>query len=346
MKLSPFSLAVTIAGAFIGAGFVSGQELWQFFGAYGIGGIAGFTVAILCIIALSSITIQYASKTGSNTFERIINPSGNKLLKKLLLIFQTVFYISIYIIMTAGVESLVSEYCDVSPIITGIVFCITVTVISLIGIDGIVVAFSATIPILICAVIAVAFFVLPSNEIIIQSNIESSPSLVSNWLVSSLVFVSYNFFAGLGIFASLQNRVKGKKILIKASVLATTFLLVLGLSILLSIFATDTHSSEMPMLSVSKSLNGTIGLIYAILLVIAMLGAGISSLFPLTEWFKVTFPKMRIQRIVLAFAVSAITVTLSLFGFSNLIGTVYPIFGYVGFLIIAIIIRNCIKNKT
>lgn len=343
--LSPFSLAVIITGAFIGAGFMSGQELWQFFGAYGVWGVAGFAVAIICITALSCITIEYASRTGSNTFEKIINASGNKLLKKLLIIFQTVFYISLYIIMTAGVESLVGEYCDLNPIIIGAVFCLAVTAISLMGVNGIVTAFSAIIPILIVAVMIIAVLVLSSNKPVIHGSAESSASLVSNWFVSALVFVSYNFFAGLGIFASLENRIKSKKVLITSSVLATVFLLILGLSILLPIFATETYNSEMPMLSVSKSLNGTWGAIYAVLLVIAMLGAGISSLFPLTEWFKVTFPERRSQRIILAFAVSAITVMLSLFGFSNLIGTVFPLFGYAGFFIIAVIIYNCIKSR-
>ena len=45
-KINSLSLCLTFAGCFLGAGYVSGQELWQFFGAYGIGGIAGFIVAI------------------------------------------------------------------------------------------------------------------------------------------------------------------------------------------------------------------------------------------------------------------------------------------------------------
>ena len=34
-QIKTFSLAFTYVGCFLGAGFISGQELWQFFGAFG-----------------------------------------------------------------------------------------------------------------------------------------------------------------------------------------------------------------------------------------------------------------------------------------------------------------------
>ena len=35
--ISPLRLGLTFAGSFLGAGYVSGQEIWQFFGRFGIG---------------------------------------------------------------------------------------------------------------------------------------------------------------------------------------------------------------------------------------------------------------------------------------------------------------------
>ena len=34
-KIGTLRLALTFAGCFLGAGYVSGQELWQYFGAFG-----------------------------------------------------------------------------------------------------------------------------------------------------------------------------------------------------------------------------------------------------------------------------------------------------------------------
>ena len=41
-RISTFSLALTYVGIFLGAGFVSGQELWQFFACFGLWGFGGF----------------------------------------------------------------------------------------------------------------------------------------------------------------------------------------------------------------------------------------------------------------------------------------------------------------
>ena len=40
-KWNAGSIGLTFAGSFLGAGYVSGQELWQFFGSFGGGGLLG-----------------------------------------------------------------------------------------------------------------------------------------------------------------------------------------------------------------------------------------------------------------------------------------------------------------
>lgn len=45
-QFSAFQLALTFVGVFLGAGFVSGQEIWQFFACFGPFGFLGFAVAI------------------------------------------------------------------------------------------------------------------------------------------------------------------------------------------------------------------------------------------------------------------------------------------------------------
>ena len=49
-QLKPWQLAFTFIGCFLGAGFVSGQELWQFFGSFGSSGLLGALLAsaLLC----------------------------------------------------------------------------------------------------------------------------------------------------------------------------------------------------------------------------------------------------------------------------------------------------------
>ena len=53
-KESALRLGFTFAGCYLGAGYVSGQELWQFFGCFGWQGIGGGTLLFLWGIAAAA----------------------------------------------------------------------------------------------------------------------------------------------------------------------------------------------------------------------------------------------------------------------------------------------------
>ena len=54
-KLTPIKLALTFAGCFLGAGYVSGQELWQFFGVFGKGGFFGAVLAAALLFGMMPV---------------------------------------------------------------------------------------------------------------------------------------------------------------------------------------------------------------------------------------------------------------------------------------------------
>ena len=65
-KLNVFRLGLLFAGCFLGAGYVSGQELRQYFVVYGAKGYLGLlaAVAILCIFGVlcPAIIVSFASR--------------------------------------------------------------------------------------------------------------------------------------------------------------------------------------------------------------------------------------------------------------------------------------------
>lgn len=335
-------LAFTITGTFIGAGFVSGQELWQFFGSFGIYGIIGFMLSVSGIVLFSYLTLSYAQKTRKNTFDKIISINDNPNVKKIVCLFEIVFYLCVYIIMVAGIESLAYNFWGTKNIYSGIIFVTIVSIISLIGIKGVITAFSAIIPVL------VIFVFLISTIAIIKFNVhipksQVSNSLLSNCFFSPLVYLSYNFFGAIGVFGSLSMKVKSNSELKKASIITWVVMMLLGLPIIISCFTVEI--GDMPMLSVASSIGIVYKYLYGILLTLAMLGASVSSLFPLVELFRTSLKKSTLFTISATVLLSAITVLCSLIGFTELIGVVYPIFGYVGFIIIFILIYNLIKEK-
>lgn len=76
-KWNAGSIGLTFAGSFLGAGYVSGQELWQFFGSFGGGGLLG-VLAAMALLAVFGLALMYIiSRTGIAEMDAVRRePSG------------------------------------------------------------------------------------------------------------------------------------------------------------------------------------------------------------------------------------------------------------------------------
>lgn len=63
-KIGALRLGLTFAGCFLGAGYVSGQELWQYFGAFGAHGLLGLVLAIALLGGTGVVLLRLSARTG------------------------------------------------------------------------------------------------------------------------------------------------------------------------------------------------------------------------------------------------------------------------------------------
>ena len=63
---------MAFTGSILGAGFVSGQELMQFFAVFGSYGLMGMLLAVLMLLLLSCLVMKIANRTGITEFDKII----------------------------------------------------------------------------------------------------------------------------------------------------------------------------------------------------------------------------------------------------------------------------------
>ena len=73
-KVGIWAISFTYVGIFLGAGFVSGPELWQFFGAFGNLGYVGFLVAALLFTLFGVILMRLCQMTGYEELDRLLVP--------------------------------------------------------------------------------------------------------------------------------------------------------------------------------------------------------------------------------------------------------------------------------
>ena len=344
MNINGLRLCFTFAGCFLGAGYVSGQELWQFFGSFGAVGFAGLAISMALIFLFGLLLMRLAFKSGIVECDKLIIRKNNKFLRSFIGIAEVFFLTGIAVIMAAGVGALFKQVAGVSEYITAAVFSVLVLLLAQGGHKRMVAVFSLTVPVLVfftvlIGIMSMAKFGLPDLNGLRQEDAGTNP-LLSNWWISAITFVCYNLFSSVQILAPVGALVASKKKLF-IGVLAGTLMLFLIAGFIFVSMAIFPSSSEMPlpMLYVAGLHSKILEIIYSLLLLLGMLGAALSSLVAVIHFIiqktgkaSHNFPVSCILCVIMYFA--------SLVGFGDLIGTVYPLCGYLGVLAIAAVCEH------
>ncbi len=347
-KINSVSLCFTFAGCFLGAGYVSGQELWQFFSSFGINGYIGLILAVILQVIFGIILIRLSMKTGISEMDKIIIPQEKPFLRGVFAFLQELFLFGIFVIMAAGAAELFKEVFSLSQWVGAAIFCLIVALLAVKGIGAMVGVFSVFVPILVAVTAGICIFTLSKNglpEIVVAQN--NKNPLLSNWLLSAFAFVSYNIFGSIGILTPLGDKVKSKKTIFCGVPMAGVMLFAIALGILLVTGSfPQSVNEELPMLFVAEKLNPVLGYVYAFLLFGGMLGTSLSSTVALVTYGEIKSEKLKSKRVLMIAAVCVSSFVLSLVGFSDLIGFIYPVFGYLGFAALVMILINFLRCKS
>ena len=141
-KESALRLGFTFAGCYLGAGYVSGQELWQFFGCFGWQGIAGLLLAVALSFFFGVLLLRLVQHTGCDQTDALVIRRPIPLLRDAVGLLQLFFLFGILVIMAAGVGALFAQILGASALWCSAAFCLLVSLLSLTGTSGMVNVFS------------------------------------------------------------------------------------------------------------------------------------------------------------------------------------------------------------
>ncbi|HEX2924995.1 MAG TPA: hypothetical protein VHP38_01845 [Ruminiclostridium sp.] len=100
-------------------------------------------------------------------------------------------------------------------------------------------------------------------------------------------------------------------------------------------------TSEIPVLGIIENNSQLLSKIYSVVLILAMFISAVTSGYCLTERIS---RKMKINYKLIAVILCAVAIPFTSLGFSNLIATLYPVFGYLGLFLLFIIIFQYAKG--
>ena len=107
------------------------------------------------------------------------------------------------------------------------------------------------------------------------------------------------------------------------------------------LFYPNIISKELPVMGMVDSYNIFLGGVYSVILLLAMFISALTAGFGFVERIS---NKVNINKKIIILIICAISIPLSSVGFSGLISTIYPVFGYMGmFMIFVILIQSFVK---
>ena len=188
---------------------------------------------------------------------------------------------------------------------------------------------------------------LKGTEGILRLAYTNSNPLMPNWGIATMTFVAYNILGGIGIMSPVGQYVREKKHVYVGIALSGVMLLAVAGSILTSLGTyPEAVQAELPMVALASHLNGTMGTIYGIMLLVAMFCNALASLVGLSAYIEQKSALVRTHKKVVLLVISVLAWAGSLLGFAEIIGTVYPVFGYISVaFLVFMVIHFCRARK-
>ena len=342
------ALAFSYVGCFLGAGFVSGQELWQFFGSFGNWGYLGFVVAAALFVVFGILLIRITQISGIEEMDRVLVPWDIPWLRMVTGVIEALFLLGVVIIMTAGVGAMLQQLLNLPVWIGDALFALTVVLVAFFGVSGMINVFSALVPVLVGATVlfaVAAFGKYGTGEIFSLTDVNTNP-LMPNWFIAALTYVAYNILGAIGIITPVGKHVKNKGTVWAGIILAGFLLMGVAGSVIMSLAVyLPAVEAELPMVALATNISSVLGACYGVLLVLGMFCNALASLVGLVFYLEKKQPRLQQHRKPLL-AVSGVIMWLgSLVGFGDLIGVVFPVFGYISIIFLVCLVIHFIQCR-
>lgn len=186
--------------------------------------------------------------------------------------------------------------------------------------------------------ILIGIFILGTSQFelnaIANSNYVLPRSYSSNWLISSILYTSYNSIILVPILLTFKEYKLDTNQKILVSVLSTVIFAIVGILIynILNIYYPDILAFELPNVKLASLLGKWQEIFYCLVIVTAILTTAVSCGYAFLEMRKKHYDFKAAFICILAVLFSKI-------GFSELVNMMFPIFGYLGiFQIICMVI--------
>jgi uncharacterized membrane protein YkvI len=334
-------LGAIYMGTVIGAGFATGQEIMSFFTVYGKQGLLGIALASALFFLLGYLVLLQSIRKQSQCLRDILLPLAGERLTLAFELMADVFCLAGYCIMLSGCGAVLEESWNLNYTMT--IFLLSVFLIWCLSreLSGLAAANKLLLSVILALTIVIGSACISDRQGISETSLQGEKG---SWLMSSLLYVSYNGTLALVVLSSLgsyTDRVGAA--LGGAAIGALGIMLMAGLMWFITwVNYPGLYGAQVPLLQVARPLGNLLFLSSVIVLLAAMittaLGLGFAFARSVSKRFGLSYKR--------AIYFLLIGIPLAKYNFAALINTIYPFFGKLGIIFaIFLAIKQVFKHE-
>jgi len=320
-------IAFTYMGTVVGAGFASGQEIFQFFTKYGATATWCILVAVGLFVGIGVRLLLAAHRLGVESYEELNRRLFGERTGRWIGLFLMAALFGISVVMTAGAGSLLEERFGL-PLEAGLLATVLAAYTALRrGLQAIIAANSIVVPAMAVFVALAVWRTVGEPQADNWLSLESDKSPLMAW-TSPWLYGAFNLATAQAVLVPLGASVRDRRRLLFGGTIGGVGIgaMLLGMHFALSAHMPDVSQFEVPMSAVMGDVGPTAATLFSLVVLGEIFTTLIADLYGLSLQIRDRFgvPPERSVPALLALCFAA-----GQFGFSALLSVLYPLFGLI-----------------
>ncbi|MFD1177717.1 hypothetical protein ACFQ3W_15605 [Paenibacillus puldeungensis] len=338
-----FQIAATYIGTVVGAGFASGQSIMQFFTVYGAFGGIGIFIATILFMWIGTKMMVLAHRIKAFSYQEFNNYLFGSVFGKIANLLTFIILMGITAVMLSGTGSIFEEQLGL-PYQLGIVISIAIAFLVMTKeMSGVLVVNSLVVPMMLLFTALIAIRVVDADGILRMIDWQQ----VNHYklFLSPFVYAALNFAFIQAVMVPLGSEIKDESTLKWGGLWGG---IGLGGMLLIYHFAMNSRmpeiwNLEIPMGEIVRDLGPFLHILFLFVIYGEIFTTLVGNVFGIARQIQSLFELPK-KAVILAILLACFIISQA--GFAYLMTYLYPLFGYMGMLLLVfLVVKRLPGNK-
>lgn len=330
-----FQIAAVYVGTVVGAGFATGKEIVEFFSRFGFIGLISILMSGYIFIFLGAKLMRIAARIQATSYQELNEHLFGKIFGSAINIVMLLMLLGVCAVMLSGAGAVFEEQLGLSKY-TGIFITVALSIVVMfLGTKGLFAVNTFVVPMM----IAFSFLLLMISLRMpnFSDQLLFIPFAEDGWkaVVAPFSYAAMNLSLAQAVLVPIASEIKDDRTIKWGGMLGGTVLtLILISSHITLVMLPNLESYEIPMAVIIKTIASSFFWIYVFVIYGEIFTSVIGNVFGIERQVRKYVP---IPSIITISIIFFICFFISLINYGTLLSYLYPIFGYISIIFIALL---------